>query len=151
MASLLLNVLAWPTVLFAVLLFGFAPGAVLRLVVLAFSRDDPRRRELLAELHAVPRLDRPFWVAEQLEVALCEGLPARCVGWRARRKPRAVQSCTSVSGVFRGRVILESSSEMEYIRLTLEEMGRDVRGRIGKFNLPIPPPQPPEDDPEGTS
>jgi hypothetical protein len=30
--------------------FGFAPDAVLRLIFLAFSRNDPRREELLAEL-----------------------------------------------------------------------------------------------------
>jgi hypothetical protein len=65
---------AWPAFIVALLVFGFAPGAVLRLIVLAFHSDDPRRRELLAELHAVPRLERPFWVLEQLEVALFEGV-----------------------------------------------------------------------------
>jgi hypothetical protein len=49
-------------------------GAMLRLIVLAFHREDPRRQELLAELHAVPRWERPFWVMEQLEVALFEGI-----------------------------------------------------------------------------
>jgi hypothetical protein len=67
-------IVSWPTFLAALLVFGFAPGAVLRLIVLAFQRDDPRRDELLAELHAVPRWDRPFWVFEQLEVALFEGI-----------------------------------------------------------------------------
>jgi phosphatidylserine/phosphatidylglycerophosphate/cardiolipin synthase-like enzyme len=57
--------------------FGFAPGAVLRVIVLAFRRDDPRRTELLAELPNVPRIERPFWVCEQLEVALFEGLVGR--------------------------------------------------------------------------
>jgi hypothetical protein len=61
----------------ALLVFGFAPSAVLRLIVLAYERGDPCRRELLGELHAVPRIARPFWVAEQFEVALFEGL------WRA--------------------------------------------------------------------
>jgi hypothetical protein len=40
------------------------------------------RRELLAELHANPRRERPFWVAEQLEVALFEGIWGRVV-WAA--------------------------------------------------------------------
>jgi len=53
---------AWPAFLAALVVFGFAPGIALRLIVLAFHRDDPRRRELLAELYAVPRLERPFWV-----------------------------------------------------------------------------------------
>jgi hypothetical protein len=73
---------AWPAFLLALLVFGFAPGAVLRLVVRAFQPDDPRRSELLAELHAVPRLERPFWVLEQLEVALFEGIWGRVV-WAA--------------------------------------------------------------------
>jgi len=75
-------VLSLPTLLIALLVFGFAPGAVLRVIVLAFHREDPRRRELLAELHAVPRIERPFWVVEQFEVALCEGLWERIV-WAA--------------------------------------------------------------------
>jgi hypothetical protein len=81
-AEVLDAVLSWPTFAIALLVFGFAPGAVLRLIVLAFPSDDPRRRELLAELHAVPRLDRPFWVAEQLELALFEGIWGRIV-WAA--------------------------------------------------------------------
>jgi hypothetical protein len=83
MASLIFHVISWPTFVIALVVFGFAPGAVLRLVVLIFRRDDPRRRELLGELYAVPRIERPFWVIEQLEVALFEGLRSRV----ARRVP----------------------------------------------------------------
>src|SRR5215831_11420635 len=61
----------------ALFVFGFAPSTVLRLAVLLFPRDDPRRRELRGELYAVPRVERPFWVIEQLEVALFEGLRSR--------------------------------------------------------------------------
>jgi hypothetical protein len=73
---------SWRTLVVVLLLFGFAPAFILRIVALAFHRDDPRRQEMLAEVHAVPRLERPFWVAEQLEVALCEGLRDRFV-WLA--------------------------------------------------------------------
>ncbi|MGH2843465.1 MAG: hypothetical protein ACRDKL_07770, partial [Solirubrobacteraceae bacterium] len=45
--------------------------------VLAYPRTDPRRAELIAELYAVTRIQRPLWVAEQLEVALFEGLGNR--------------------------------------------------------------------------
>jgi hypothetical protein len=83
MASVIVHVVSWPAFAAALLVFGFAPGAVLRLVVLIFRRDDPRRRELLGELYAVPRIERPFWVIEQLEVALFEGLRSRL----ARRVP----------------------------------------------------------------
>src|SRR5256885_9658464 len=71
------QIFSWPTLGIALLIFGFAPGAVLRLIVLAFRRDDPRRRELLGELYAVPRIERPFWVAEKMELAFIEGLGGR--------------------------------------------------------------------------
>jgi len=77
MLSLTFQTVSWPVLVTALLVFGFAPGAVLRMIVLLFPRDDPRRRELLGELHAVPRIERPFWVIEQLEVALFEGLRHR--------------------------------------------------------------------------
>jgi hypothetical protein len=80
--------IGWPAVLMLLLVFGFAPGAVLRVIVLAFGRDDPRRRELLGELSHVPRAERPFWVAEKLELALTEGLGGRllrAIGLRGGR------------------------------------------------------------------
>lgn len=90
MESLLVHVLAWPTFGVAVLVFGFAPGAVLRVIVLAFRRDDSRRKELIAELYKVPRIERPFWVAEQLEIALSEGLRGRLTSrnGEARKKKK---------------------------------------------------------------
>jgi hypothetical protein len=79
MTPVLQHILSWPALLIALLAFGFAPGIALRIIVLAFKRSDPRRQELLAELYNIPRHDRPFWVAEQLEVALSEGLLPRLV------------------------------------------------------------------------
>ena len=76
MAELLAAVASWPSLLLVVV-FGFAPGFFLRLFVLTYPRGDPRRVELIAELYAVPRIQRPLWVAEQLEVALFEGLGHR--------------------------------------------------------------------------
>jgi hypothetical protein len=86
--SLIAQVIAWPTVLISLVVFGFAPGAVLRITVLAFRRDDPRRTELLAELPHVPRIERPFWVCEQLEVALFEGLLGRLAEMTGLRRGR---------------------------------------------------------------
>lgn len=60
--------------LLLVLVYGFAPGFLLRLIVLMYESDNPRRQELVAELYVVPRKTRPFWVAEQLETALFDGL-----------------------------------------------------------------------------
>ncbi|MDQ6750280.1 MAG: DUF2314 domain-containing protein [Actinomycetota bacterium] len=93
-------VLSWPTFIVALLVFGFAPGALLRVVVLAFHHDDPRRDELRAELHAVPRIERPFWVFEQLEVALFEGLWDRII-WAATG--RVIHRWRLDSGVERNR------------------------------------------------
>jgi len=78
-------VLSWKGLIVAMLAFGFAPGVFLRLIVLAFHRDDPRRDELLAELRVVPFIERPVWVAQQLEVALFEGLWDRAFAWAAGR------------------------------------------------------------------
>ena len=82
MTKLLEFVVNWRMGLVVLVVFGFAPGAMLRLIVLAFHRDDPRRSEMLAELHRVPRLERPLWVVEQMEVTLFEGIWERVV-WAA--------------------------------------------------------------------
>ncbi len=77
MAELMEAVASWWNLLLGLLVFGFAPGFCLRLIVLAYPRNNPRRAELIAELYAVRRIQRPVWVAEQLEVALFEGLGQR--------------------------------------------------------------------------
>lgn len=64
----------------ALLIFGLAPGMVLSLILCLLPRDDPRRQELHAELYAVPRWERPFWVFDQLEVALRQGVFRRSPG-----------------------------------------------------------------------
>lgn len=63
----------------AVLIFGFAPGMALAAIVRLIP-DVDRRLELQAELYEVPRWERPFWVAQQLEVALRIGVAPR-VEW----------------------------------------------------------------------
>jgi hypothetical protein len=88
MAEFLEAVVSWPSLLSVVVVFGLAPGLCLRLIVLAYPRGDPRRAELIAELYAVPRIQRPLWVAEQLEVALFEGLGHRISATRRRRAHR---------------------------------------------------------------
>lgn len=57
----------------ALLIFGFAPGIVLAAIVRLIP-DPDRRRELQAELYTVPRWEQPFWVAQQLEVAIRVGV-----------------------------------------------------------------------------
>lgn len=78
-------VVSLPTLVVALVVFGLAPGLLLRIIIRAFPRGDPRRDELLAELYAVPRLERPFWVVEQVEVAFAEGVWPRLVSAAAGR------------------------------------------------------------------
>jgi hypothetical protein len=77
MSELVGLVASWHSVLLVTGVFGFAPGFVLRLLVKVYPRADPRRRELVAELYAHKWIERPLWVAEQLETVLFEGLPHR--------------------------------------------------------------------------
>jgi hypothetical protein len=77
MGELLQALTCWQTLVGALILFGFTPGLVLRTIVLLYPKDHPRRAELIGELYRCPRWERPFWVAEQFEVALFEGLPSR--------------------------------------------------------------------------
>jgi hypothetical protein len=97
---LAISLQSWPLFVLALLVYGFAPGLLLRLIVRAFHPEDSRREELLAEIHAVPRLERPFWVFEQLEVAISEGLWDRIV-WAATG--RVIDRWCLGSGVERNR------------------------------------------------
>jgi hypothetical protein len=72
-----------------------APRLVLRLLLLAYPKNDPRRDELMAELRAIPRIERPFWVAEQTELALAEGLPRRLRELVKRKKNRQRDEATA--------------------------------------------------------
>lgn len=77
MTELLESVVSWPTLLLAFVIYGFAPGFLLRPLVLLYENDDPRRTELITELYEVPRWERPFWVAQQIETVIYEGLGPR--------------------------------------------------------------------------
>lgn len=118
MAALLETVASWPSLLLVIVVFGFAPGFCLRLIVLAYPREDPRRRELVAELYAVPRIQRPCWVAQQLEVALFEGLGHRVSATIRRlgdrhRKSRRTKALAGGAGVQGGE--LPASSPVTFV------------------------------------
>jgi len=98
MPELLKAVASWQNLLLVILVFGFAPGFCLRLIVLAYPRSNPRRKELIAELYVRSRIERPLWVAEQLETALFEGLGCR-VSAGIRRRPLVLGSIAVIAVV----------------------------------------------------
>lgn len=67
----------WPTVILCLVVLGLLPGFALRLIVRLYPKHHPRRSELVAELYVVPYKDRLLFVAQHLELAISEGLPAR--------------------------------------------------------------------------
>lgn len=80
-------ILGFVMVVFACTLaiFGLLPGVVTRLLARIYPTFDPRRLEMIAELYAVPRWDQPWWVAQQTERALHEGISARVKERRTAR------------------------------------------------------------------
>jgi hypothetical protein len=75
--DLIAEIADWKLFLVVIFVYGIFPQWILRALVHVWPKDDPRRTELLGELYEVPRIQRPFWVAEQLEAALADGLVAR--------------------------------------------------------------------------
>ena len=73
------------TLLTFAVIFGLFPGATLRLIVLLYPKDDPRRGELIAELYTLDRMQRIEWVFQQLETGLFEGLSRRLAQRRELR------------------------------------------------------------------
>lgn len=137
MTELVGNALSVHTLLVAVLLYGFAPGFVLRLITLIYPRDDPRRAELIAELYAVPRIKRPFWVAEQIETAIFEGSVERFRNARGRRKGNRVilysptveflgSHTAFVGGVGVGKT--RAMESLVHFSITCSALGPAVRG-----------------------
>jgi DNA-binding transcriptional MerR regulator len=78
----------------ALLVHCVFPGFILRLVVRLYPKGNPRRMELIGELYAMPHWRRPWFVAEQFETALSEGLPAR-IGPLARGVARRIRALRS--------------------------------------------------------
>ena len=90
---------------------------MLRVIVLAFERDDPRRRELRGELYNVLRVERPFWVVEQLELALIEGLGGRlrkAINWSPRRNMEIARRVLALAQQTADQAIADAHREAEH-------------------------------------
>jgi hypothetical protein len=90
MAELFEAIASWRSLLLVFVVFGFAPGFLLRLLVKIYPKNDPRRQELVAQLYTPGRLERVLFVGEQFETVLFEGVPARgrALGQHIRRAGR---------------------------------------------------------------
>jgi hypothetical protein len=135
MAELFETAASWPTLLLVLLVFGFAPGFVLRLLVFAYPRSDPRRRELIAELYAVHRIQRPLWVAEQLEAALFEGVPQRIRAVRRRLQARR-RKITDEERVRMLKELYQARKRMALARVQLDAYGGKPRRRWRRRSKP---------------
>lgn len=82
---------SWRSALIVFVVFGVAPGLVLRLLVKIYPKEDSRRAELIAELYAKGRIERVFFVGEQLETVIFEGIPVRVRTARTRSKERKLR------------------------------------------------------------
>jgi hypothetical protein len=144
MTGMIAQLLAWPTLGIALLVFGFAPGAVMRLIVLFYRRGNPRRQELLGELYAVPRIERPFWVVEQLEVALFEGLRDRIKASLDKAAKRAgrklihlemlreemdANGLRKVTVALSDGTVLQAEPDDPFVSLLADDLARGWRGR----------------------
>lgn len=75
----------WAILLIVVGVFCVLPGFALRLMLLAYPDDDPRKAELRGAFARTPIFRRLFWVFAQLELCCFEGLPTRISQRRDRR------------------------------------------------------------------
>ena len=114
----------WRAYLLFVLVCGLTPGFALRILVRAYPRDHPRRMELIAELYAQRYLERPLFVAQQLETAISEGLPAR---WRSLRRAKPKVSLGERFADWRLRAF-PSADEVAAAHLRKEEVLLHIDG-----------------------
>jgi hypothetical protein len=136
----LLELLASPwNLLWALVGFGFAPGFCLRLIVMLYPSEHPRRRELVAELYTMKRAERPLFVAEQLETALFEGLGARFKLQSRKERDQALVEQLALL-INDGRVIDIRIVKKKRVELELEDgfveiCTQDQLDRVIEMNL----------------
>lgn len=71
-----------------VFFLGVTSNVTIRFIARVWPRSDPVRRELVANLQALPLHRRPLYVADQVTNAICDGLPSRFRQWQARHQDR---------------------------------------------------------------
>jgi DNA-binding transcriptional MerR regulator len=131
---MMLELVVWP-LLMGLVLLGLLPGASLRLIVRIYPKGHPRRRELVAELYTIDYQKRLFFVAQNLELALFEGLPAR---WKRRRRRSDVAGAEALTPElgFRGALACEITG------ITDRQLDYWVRTDLIRPSIDAPGPQP---------
>lgn len=114
--------LSWKIFVLALLVFGFAPGLVTRLLSLAYRQDDPRRIEMRAEIYRVAWIERPLWTMQSVERSICEGLAPRVRCLLTQNRARATTYFQAiVLSMLLGRVVRsmtsEGASQLEWVVL----------------------------------
>lgn len=79
----------WVVAIALPITLGFLPRVIIHLIVLAYPQDDPRRREYVAEIVAVPYSRRLMWVADQAGLALMTGWGPRLLEGMKHGGPRS--------------------------------------------------------------
>ncbi|HYQ69075.1 hypothetical protein [Actinophytocola sp.] len=79
------------------MLLGFLPTFVLRVGLLFYPKDHPRRAEFIAELATIPWRERPKWVAGMLPHCLFEGPSARLRQRRALKVEKEARQSLSLA------------------------------------------------------
>jgi hypothetical protein len=135
MAELFDAIASWRSLLLVLVVFGFAPGFVLRLLVRIYPKGDPRRTELIAQLYVLRRLERPLFVAEQLETVLFEGMPHRFEDmWHLVRAVIRVIWRTERQSLNEGQSLDEKVARMQAVTNT-----RMIGIGIGQQEISTPP------------
>ena len=124
------------TLVLTALVFGFFPVFAVNLLARVYPQGHPRRAELVAELHDVPRRERLIWVAEQLATVLFDGVPERLRARRQRqddasaeRERREFEELTAVEQMERLRILIERLRSFGSDDLMSEEIVGITAGR----------------------
>ncbi|WP_344923597.1 hypothetical protein [Saccharopolyspora gregorii] len=86
MTELISAAASWQSLVTILIVFGLAPGILLRLILLVYPKGDPRRIEHLASLYKMSWWERPLFVASQLEGAVSDGLPLRFKAYSKKKQ-----------------------------------------------------------------
>lgn len=114
------------------LIFGAFPTLMMNLLARVYPPGHERRRELPAELAAVPRRERVTWVFENVVTVIFDGVPAR---WRFQRRPKQPQTGTIGPIFLTFRKVCRSDKEALTIAKRFGRQARLVKVENGSVTV----------------